>query len=132
MTIGRVVGMWLRANQKNDGTNILLMKTLKFKDFKAKWILEGVKTATMRLFDDKDLKEGDELELINSDLGEVFSKATITEVVYKKLNEIDDVDLDGHEKWENKDEMLQSLKKYYGDKVDWDTMVKVVKFKLTP
>jgi len=108
------------------------MKTLKFKDFKAKWILEGVKTATMRLFDDKDLKEGDELELINSDLGEVFSKATITEVVYKKLNEIDDVDLDGHEKWENKDEMLQSLKKYYGDKVDWDTMVKVVKFKLTP
>ena len=124
--------MWLRANQKNDGTNILLMKTLKFKDFKAKWILEGVKTATMRLFDDKDLKEGDELELINSDLGEVFSKATITEVVYKKLNEIDDVDLDGHEKWENKDEMLQSLKKYYGDKVDWDTMVKVVKFKLTP
>ena len=132
MTIGRVVGMWLRANQKNDGTNILLMKTLKFKDFKAKWILEGVKTATMRLFDDKELKDGDELELINSDLGEVFSKATITEVVYKKLNEIDDVDLDGHEKWENKDEMLQSLKKYYGDKVDWDTMVKVVKFKLTP
>jgi len=132
VTIGRVVGMWLRANQKNDGTNILLMKTLKFKDFKAKWILEGVKTATMRLFDDKDLKEGDELELINSDSGEVFSKATITEVVYKKLNEIDDVDLDGHEKWENKDEMLQSLKKYYGDKVDWDTMVKVVKFKLTP
>ena len=132
MTIGRVVGMWLRANQKNDGTNILLMKTLKFKDFKAKWILEGVKTATMRLFDDKELKDGDELELINSDSGEVFSKATITEVVYKKLNEIDDVDLDGHEKWENKDEMLQSLKKYYGDKVDWDTMVKVVKFKLTP
>ena len=124
--------MWLRANQKNDGTNILLMKTLKFKDFKAKWILEGVKTATMRLFDDKELKDGDELELINSDSGEVFSKATITEVVYKKLNEIDDVDLDGHEKWENKDEMLQSLKKYYGDKVDWDTMVKVVKFKLTP
>ena len=108
------------------------MKTLKFKDFKAKWILEGVKTATMRLFDDKELKDGDELELINSDSGEVFSKATITEVVYKKLNEIDDVDLDGHEKWENKDEMLQSLKKYYGDKVDWDTMVKVVKFKLTP
>ncbi|OGN01797.1 MAG: hypothetical protein A3I26_03600 [Candidatus Yanofskybacteria bacterium RIFCSPLOWO2_02_FULL_43_10] len=106
------------------------MKTLKFKDFKARWILEGVKTATMRLFDDKDLKDGDELELVNSDSGEAFSKAVITEVVYKKLGEIDDIDLDGHEKWDSKDEMLQSLKKYYGDKVNLDTMVKVVKFKL--
>lgn len=106
------------------------MKTLKFKDFKAKWILEGVKTSTMRLFDDKDLKEGDELELVNSDSGEIFSRAIITEVIYKKLDEIDDVDLDGHEKWDNKDEMLQSLIKYYGDKVNLDTMVKVVKFEL--
>lgn len=107
------------------------MKTLKFKGFKAKWILEGVKTSTMRLFDDKDLQEGDRLELLNSDSGEIFSRATITEVISKKLDDVDDVDLDGHEKWDNKDEMLQSLKKYYGDKVNWDTMVKVVKFKLT-
>ena len=106
------------------------MKTLKFKDFKARWILGGVKTATMRLFDDKDLKVGDELELINSDSGEAFSRATITDVLYKKLEEIDDVDLDGHEKWNSKDEMLQSLIKYYGDKVNLDTMVKVIKFKL--
>ena len=106
------------------------MKTLKFKDFKAKWILEGVKTSTMRLFDDKNLQEGDELELVNSDSGEVFSKAVVTEVIYKKLEEIDDVDLDGHEKWDSKDEMLKSLQKYYGEKVNWDTMVKVVKFEL--
>lgn len=106
------------------------MKTLKFKDFKARWILEGVKTSTMRLFDDKNLQKGDELELVNSDFGGTFCRAIITEVVYKKLDEIDDVDLDGHEKWDNKDEMLKSLKKYYGDKVNWDTMVKVVKFKL--
>jgi len=106
------------------------MKTLKFKDFKARWILERVKTATMRLFDDKDLQEGDELELVDSDSGEVFSMATITEVVSKKLEEVDDVDLEGHEKWDNKNEMLQSFKKYYGDKVNLDTMVKVVKFQL--
>jgi len=107
------------------------MKTLKFKDFKTKWILEGVKTSTMRLFDDKNLKKGDDLELVNSDSGEIFSRAIITEVIYKKLEEIDDVDLEGHEKCDNKDEMLQSLIKYYGDKVNLDTMVKVVKFKLT-
>ena len=84
----------------------------------------------MRLFDDQDLQKGDELELVNSDSGEVFSGAIITEVVYKKLEEIDDIDLDGHEKWDSKEEMLQSLKNYYGDKVNLDTMVKVVKFKL--
>lgn len=107
------------------------MKTLKFKNFKAEWILERVKTSTMRVFDDKDLQKGDELELVNSDSGEIFSRAIIREVVYKKLEDLDDVDLDGHEKWNNKDEMLESLKKYYGDKVNLDTMVKMVKFQLT-
>lgn len=43
------------------------MKTLKFKSFKARWILDGVKTSTMRLFDDKDLQIGDQLALTNSD-----------------------------------------------------------------
>ncbi len=106
------------------------MKTLKFKGFKSKRILEGIKTSTMRLFDDKDLKKDDELELIDSDSGKIFSKAVIIEVISKKLNDIDDIDLDGHEKWDSKDEMLKSLQKYYGEKVNWDTMVKVVKFKL--
>ncbi len=107
------------------------MKTLKFKGFKAQWILDGVKSSTMRLFDDKELQIGDELELINSDSGEAFSQAVVIEVIYKKLGEIEDVDLDGHEKWDSKDEMLKSLQKYYGEKVDWDTEVKIVKFKLT-
>ena len=106
------------------------MKTLKFKDFKAKWIIEGSKTATMRLFDDKDLKIGDELGLINSDDGNVFTKAIIIEVINKKLAEVDGIDLDGHEKWNNKEEMVESLKKYYGDRVDLNTEVKIVKFKL--
>lgn len=92
--------------------------------------MEGIKTSTMRVFDDKDLKEGDELELKDSDSGEVFSRAVITEVISKRLKDVDDVDLEGHEKWDNKEEMLLSLKKYYGDKVNWDTMIKVVKFKL--
>ena len=107
------------------------MKTLKFKDFKAKWIIDGSKTATMRLFDDKDLKVGDDLELINSDDGNVFAKAVIMDVINKKLAEVDDVDLDGHEKWNNKEEMLESLKKYYGDRVNLDTIVKIIRFNLS-
>lgn len=106
------------------------MKTLKFKDFKAKWILEGSKTATMRLFDDKNLAIGDELEMVNSDERKIFAKAVITEVINRKLSEVDDVDLDGHEKWNNKEEMLESLRVYYSDKVNSDTSVKIIRFKL--
>ena len=107
------------------------MKTLKFKGFKAQWILDGVKTATMRLFDDKDLQVRDELELVNSDDGEIFATAVITEVTYKKAGEVEDVDLDGHEKWNSREEMLDSLKKYYGDKINPGTEVKIVRFRLT-
>ena len=85
----------------------------------------------MRLFDDKDLKVGDDLELINSDDGNVFAKAVIMDVINKKLAEVDDVDLDGHEKWNNKEEMLESLKKYYGDRVNLDTIVKIIRFNLS-
>src|SRR3989344_213452 len=107
------------------------MKTLKFKGFKAKWIMDGSKTATMRLFDDKDLKVGDDLDLVNTDNGSIFSKAIITEVINKELADVDDVDLDGHEKWNNKEEMLESLKRYYGDRVDLDTIVKIIRFNLS-
>ena len=106
------------------------MKTIKFKSFKAQWILDGTKRATIRLFDDKDLQVNDELEFINSDTGESFGKAIITEVAYKILRDIDDVDLEGHEKWNNKKEMIKSLKVYYGHKVNLNTEVKIIKFKL--
>ena len=106
------------------------MKTIKFKSFKAQWILDGTKTATIRLFDDKDLQVNDELEFINSDTGESFGKAIITEITYKNLGDVDDVDLEGHERWDSKKEMLESLKVYYGDKVNLNTEVKIIKFKL--
>jgi hypothetical protein len=108
------------------------MKTLKFKGFKAEWVLEGTKTSTMRLFDDKDIQVGDDLEFINSDTTEVFARAHVTNVIEKKLGELEDIDFEGHEKWDNQDEMMKSLHGYYGDKVSLDTPVKVLQFKLAP
>ncbi len=105
------------------------MKTLKFKGFKAERILEGTKTSTLRLFDDKGLVVGDELELINSETGEVFARAIITEIIEKKLGEITEADLEGHEKWADKEDMMQSLRKYYTN-IDGDTVGKIVRFKL--
>lgn len=107
------------------------MKTLKFKDFKADWILNGTKTSTLRLFDDKDLQVGDELDLINSDTGAIFAHAIITEIIQKALGEINDIDLEGHEKWNNQGDMIKTHKLYYGDAVNALTPAKIIRFKVT-
>src|SRR3989344_2162716 len=106
------------------------MKTLKFKSHLVGQILNGSKTVTWRLFDDKDLKSGDIFSIINSDMGENISKAIIIGVKEKKLGQVKDDDFEGHEKYQNQDDMLEHYRKYYGDKVNLDTTVKIIKFRL--
>lgn len=48
----------------------------------------------------------------------------------KKLSDVTEEDYVGHEKFESQEEMLKTYKKYYGDKVTLDTVVKIIKFKL--
>jgi hypothetical protein len=104
------------------------IKTIKFRDYLVKLILAGEKDATWRLFDDKDLKEGDIVDLVNWDTGEVFAKATLINVREKKLGDIDDSDFDGHEKFESTEKMYETYREYYGDKVTPETIVKIIKF----
>jgi len=106
------------------------MKTLKFRPHLAEEILNGKKTATWRLFDDKNLKAGDIIELLNWETKEKFADAQIEEVREKKLGEIEEGDFKGHEKFESKEEMLKIYRKYYGEKVNWDTAAKIIEFRL--
>jgi len=106
------------------------MKTLKFKPNLAEEILAGRKTVTWRLFDDKDLQIGDQLELINSETKAKFAEAEILKVKERKLGEVEEVDLIGHEKYNSPEEMLKTYKEYYGDKVDENTMVKIIEFEI--
>lgn len=64
------------------------MKTLKFKHEFVKEILKGKKTTTWRLFDDKNLKIKDEMELIDKDSGEGFGKAVIVDIQKKKIKDL--------------------------------------------
>lgn len=93
-------------------------------------VLSGVKTPTWRLFDDKDLTEGDEFVMVNKETGEEFAKGKITKVEEKKLGDLEDSDFDGLEKYKDQEDMLNHYKSYYGDKVTLDTVVKMVDFKL--
>ena len=106
------------------------MKTLKFKPHLVPLILSGEKDSTWRLFDDKDLKEGDELQFMDSETDEVFGIASILFTREKKLEDLNDLDFEGHEKFESQERMYEAYRNYYGDKVSPESIVKIIKFKL--
>ena len=107
------------------------MKTLKFKDYLVQKILDGSKVITWRLFDDKNLQIGDELLFVNSASGKKFAEAEIIGVREKKLSEIKEADFEeGHEKYKSQEDMLAHYRDYYGDKVNLNSVIKIVKFKL--
>ncbi len=106
------------------------MKILKFKDYLVPSVLSGEKDSTWRLFDDKDLREGDKLLFVNKDNGEEFGKAIIVSTREKKLGDLQESDFEGHEKFEGKEKMYETYRSYYGDRVNPDSIVKIVKFKL--
>ncbi|MEI6480203.1 MAG: ASCH domain-containing protein [bacterium] len=104
------------------------MKNIKFAPALVPLVLSGEKNITWRLFDDKDLSVGDDLEFINGDSGEVFGHAKILKVWEKKLGEVGDEDYDGHEKFVSKEVMLETYRGYYGKRVSGETLVKVITF----
>lgn len=105
-------------------------KTIKFRDYLVPLVLSGEKDSTWRLFDDKDLKEGDEVDLINWNTLEKFSEAIIVSTKEKMLKDLVDSDFDGHERFESEEKMYEEYRKYYGDKVTPESVVKIIKFKL--
>lgn len=105
------------------------MKPLKFNHEFLEEILEGRKTTTWRLFDDKDLSVGDKLDLIDRDSNESFGKAVITDVVGKKISELSNKELINHG-YNTLEDMLGSHRGYYGDKVNLESAIKIITFKL--
>jgi len=106
------------------------MKTLKYDQSLIPLILSGEKDVTWRLFDDKDLQIGEVVIFINKQTGEVFGRAEVVEVTEKSLGEMRETDFEGHEKFESREAMLATYQGYYGDRVNWETMVKILRFKL--
>jgi len=106
------------------------MKTLKFRPKLVEKVLDCSKTITWRLFDEKDLQVGDSLELLNWETKEKFAEAKIINIEEKRLEDITETDLyqDGYISYE---QMLNANKKYYGNKLNNNTIVKIIKFKLS-
>lgn len=105
-------------------------KSLKFRVHLIPLVLSGEKNVTWRLFDEKDLTVGDQVDLINWNTQEKFGEAVIVSVREKPLGKLGDEDWKGHERFPSEEEMYTTYRKYYGDRVTPETSVKMIKFQL--
>lgn len=112
------------------------MKTLKFDHELAGQIVAGKKTSTWRLFDDKDLSVNDEIKIIDKvdadkpETWKVIATAHIDTIIQKRLADIEASDYEGHETFASKQDMLKAYQRYYGSDVNFDTVVKIIRFSL--
>lgn len=107
------------------------MKTLKFTPELCIQILASNKTSTWRLFDDKDLQTGDEVEFVNKETGERFGHALLSHVRETLLGKLIEEDWVGHNDFGSEESMYQTFQRYYNQPVDQDTPVKIIKFTFT-
>ena len=106
------------------------MKVLKFSPSLADKILSRKKTSTWRLFDDKELEEGDVIALFDRATGKQFALATIISVTIKTLGTLTDADWEGHERYVSEEAMYAQYRTYYGDKVNENSELKMITFVL--
>jgi len=106
------------------------MKTLKFSKNLIPLIISGKKDTTWRLFDDKDLKEGDEVIFLDKETKKPFTKVLLIKVQEKTFKQLAEEDKEGHEAFKSEEEMLKTYSDYYRTEVNIDTPLKVIKFKL--
>lgn len=114
------------------------MKKLKLDHVLADLVRQGKKTSTLRLFDDKDLSVNDVLLLIDKvdsadpSTWREIGAATINQVTERRLGDLTDDDLDGHEPYPDKQAMLADFRRYYGPNVTLQTPAKIIQFTYSP
>jgi len=112
------------------------MKTIKLDHHLAEQVRRGDKTATWRIYDDKNLSVNDEIELIDKvdpqapESWEKVGDAVIDTIIEKRLGDITENDYEGHEKFSSKAELLKTYQHYYGPDVTESTPVKMIHFSL--
>lgn len=114
------------------------MKTLKFEHEQAELIAAGQKTSTWRLGDEKNLSVNDEVRLIDKVAPErpetwrVFGTAHIERIIEKRLGDISAEDMEGHEFFSSREEMLATYQMYYDNDVSLSTPIKLIDFTFKP
>jgi ribonuclease HI len=115
-------------------TPTITMKSLKLDHEQALAVQRGLQTATIRLYDDKDLTVNDEVQLIdkveatNPETWKPIGIVRIDSIVQKRLGDLDDEDYRSERTYRSKREMLEAYRIFYGPQVDEGTPVKIIRF----
>lgn len=104
------------------------MKTLKFTDELVHKVLNGERTKTWRLWDDKNLQIGDVVLFVKGEDRIPFAKAKLTNVVEKRFDQIDKSDLVGHQ--EDFNRIYKTASRFYNRLVTDDTPTKIISFEI--
>jgi len=107
-----------------------MKKQLKFRDHLVPKILSGEKRSTWRLFDDKGLQVGDEVEFLNWKTKEKFGEAIILTMKETTLGALTSEEMTPH--YRTFEEMFEHYGKYYGPEVGFDTPLKIITFDFKP
>ena len=109
------------------------MKTLKLNHKEAQQILDGKRTITWRLFDDKDLSVNDYVQLVDKVVPDdaatwkIIGTAQITKIIQKRLSESTHHEYE-YEGYKSLKEMIKTHSKFYQQEVLDDTPAKIVHF----
>lgn len=115
-----------------------IMKQLKFEHTYAKDILSGDKTATFRVKDDKDIRAGDRVQVIDKVDGDrptkwlIPGELLIDSVESIALEELTDKQMSKGESFKTIESMVQAFRRYYGEYIDRKTPVTVLNFTYRP
>lgn len=109
-----------------------MIKVLKFRQCLIESILNRTKTTTFRLFDDKNISVDDVISLVNWETGKEFAKARVIAIKEKKMNDLNEADFEGHEKYVSKEEMFKKFSEFHNKEIAKENVVKIISFKLVP
>lgn len=113
------------------------MKTLKFEHSIAQLIKRGDKTSTWRLYDDKDLSVNDDIKIIdkidpkNPKSWQVIGQGKVSQIIEKKLKDVTNHET-SDEGFDALEQALARYRSYYGERVTFDTPVKIIFFDFSP
>lgn len=109
-------------------------KQLKFEHQLALNIIEGEKTSTFRFFDDKNIRVGDVVGIVDKVQKDnpaswlVVGDATIEQVIEKRLCDVAGDDWMGHEPYANVQEFIDTHTQYYKQPITPETPIKIIRF----
>lgn len=111
-----------------------IMKQLKFDHNFAEAIQTGEKTETFRVNDDKDIKQGDLIQLVDKVDGDrpatwiITGELSIISVFETPLGSLSEEHIMRVDSFSSIEEMIQTFRRFYGEYVDEKTLIKVLVF----